>query len=267
MWCRWRRRPSGLPADEELATVTLERPPRRIEQPPPLGPSRSRSSTFAAARSSGKGPTRARRSICSQAAERSRRGGSTSGCRGPAAGGLLTLDEQRALLALSRSVRPPPRLARASGRGSLEHVIEVRWASGPADMRGAVLVREAVFCREQGVPKDEELDGLDDRALHLVALAPDGAVVGTPATPPRRRRREDRTGRGERRWRRRGIASRMLAMALAGARERGCRRARLASQLQATQLYEEAGFSVESEPFEEAGIPHVWMGRPVEARR
>jgi hypothetical protein len=30
--------PARAAADEELATVTLERPPRRIEQPPPLGP-------------------------------------------------------------------------------------------------------------------------------------------------------------------------------------------------------------------------------------
>ncbi|HWW91564.1 MAG TPA: hypothetical protein VNY35_12380 [Solirubrobacteraceae bacterium] len=30
--------PKPTVADEELATITLERPPRRIEQPPPLGP-------------------------------------------------------------------------------------------------------------------------------------------------------------------------------------------------------------------------------------
>jgi predicted GNAT family N-acyltransferase len=129
------------------------------------------------------------------------------------------------------------------------------------------MVREEVFCREQGVPKDEELDGLDERAFHLVALAPDGAVVGTLRLLLAGG--DAKIGRVAvtRRWRRRGIAARMLEMALAGARERGCRRARLASQLQATRLYEEAGFTVESEPFEEAGIPHVWMGRPLDARR
>jgi hypothetical protein len=30
--------PERTAADEELATITLERPSRRIEQPPPLGP-------------------------------------------------------------------------------------------------------------------------------------------------------------------------------------------------------------------------------------
>jgi predicted GNAT family N-acyltransferase len=126
------------------------------------------------------------------------------------------------------------------------------------------MVREEVFCREQGVPKEEELDGLDERALHLIALEPDGAVVGTLRLLLVGG--EAKIGRVavKRHWRRRGIASRMLEMALAGARERGCRRARLASQLQATRVYEEAGFAVESEAFEEAGIPHVWMGRPLE---
>jgi len=127
-------------------------------------------------------------------------------------------------------------------------------------------VREQVFCTEQGVSKVEELDGLDDQALHLVALEPDsGRVIGTLRLLVVGR--EAKIGRVavERRWRRRGIAARMLQMALAGARERGCRRARLASQLHATRLYEDAGFAVESEPFQEAGIPHVWMGRRLEA--
>jgi predicted GNAT family N-acyltransferase len=57
----------------------------------------------------------------------------------------------------------------------------------------------------------------------------------------------------------------MLAEALAEAQRRGCTRARLASQVEVVPLYERAGFAVESEVFEEAGIPHVWMGRPLGA--
>ena len=52
----------------------------------------------------------------------------------------------------------------------------------------------------------------------------------------------------------------MLELALAAAREQGCVRARLAAQLTATGVYRRAGFEVESEPFEDAGIQHVWMG-------
>jgi predicted GNAT family N-acyltransferase len=155
--------------------------------------------------------------------------------------------------------------ATSGARATRGHPIALRWATGPPDLRGAVSVREEVFCGEQGVPKDEEIDGLDDQALHLVALEPDGRVIGTLRLLVVAG--EAKIGRVavKRRWRRRGIASRMLQMALAEARERGCRRAGLASQLQATGLYEEAGFSVESEPFESAGIAHVWMGRALEA--
>jgi len=137
----------------------------------------------------------------------------------------------------------------------------VRWSTGPRDVRGALAVREEVFCREQGVPIAEELDGRDQEALHLVALGPgEDRVIGTLRLlfdGPR-----VKVGRVavERAWRGHGVASRMLEAALEKARERGCSEARLAAQTRATGVYERAGFAVESEPFEEAGITHVWMG-------
>lgn len=139
--------------------------------------------------------------------------------------------------------------------------IAIRWARGAEDVRGAVKVREQVFCREQGVRRAEEIDGRDEEALHVVALEAEGhRVIATL----RLLLDADRAKLGrvavEREWRQRGIASRMLELALAGARERGCVQVRLAAQLQATGLYRRAGFAVESEPFEEAGIAHVWMG-------
>jgi predicted GNAT family N-acyltransferase len=141
----------------------------------------------------------------------------------------------------------------------------LRWAATPEEVRDALRVREQVFCREQGVPRELEIDGRDGTALHLLAVEAEGErVIGTLRLL---------LGGGvakvgrvavERDWRRRGIASRMLDLALSRARERGFEQARLASQLDATGLYERAGFAVESEPFEEAGIAHVWMGRRLE---
>jgi predicted GNAT family N-acyltransferase len=141
----------------------------------------------------------------------------------------------------------------------------LRWAATPEEVRDALRVREHVFCREQGVPRELEIDGRDGTALHLLAVEAEAdRVIGTLRLL---------LGEGvakvgrvavEREWRRRGIASRMLDLALVRARERGFEQARLASQLDATGLYERAGFAVESEPFEEAGIAHVWMGRRLE---
>jgi predicted GNAT family N-acyltransferase len=139
---------------------------------------------------------------------------------------------------------------------------EIRWSLGPEDVAGAIVLREEVFCREQGVPVEEELDGRDDEALHLVAFDPSGQhVIGTLRLlfdgdlVKVGRVAVERASRGQ------GIAARMLEIALQEARGRGARRARLASQVEVIALYEDAGFRVESDVFEEAGIPHVWMGR------
>jgi len=145
--------------------------------------------------------------------------------------------------------------------------IDIRWASEPDDVPGAIAIREEVFCREQGVPYEEELDGLDESAEHLVALTPAGDGERVIATLRLLVNGHDaKIGRVavRRDWRRRGIAARMLQLALMRAHERGCRRARLAAQLDAVALYEQAGFAVESDEFQEAGIPHVWMGRRLE---
>jgi putative N-acetyltransferase (TIGR04045 family) len=143
-----------------------------------------------------------------------------------------------------------------------DHEIPIRWARGPEDVRGAFAVRERVFCEEQGVPREEEIDERDAHALHLVALDPEGRrVIGTLRLLVDTDRAKVGRVAVEREWRRRGIAARMLELALSRARELGCVRARLAAQLTATSVYRRAGFAVESEPFEEAGIQHVWMGQ------
>lgn len=140
--------------------------------------------------------------------------------------------------------------------------IELRWIADERDFDAALAIRVRVFCGEQGVPDDEEPDEHDAAALHLLALDGDRPVgtlrvlrSGDVARIGRVAVEADR--------RHRGIASRMLELALQRARAEGASSARLAAQVVATPLYERAGFAVESEPFEEAGIAHVWMGRPL----
>jgi predicted GNAT family N-acyltransferase len=143
-----------------------------------------------------------------------------------------------------------------------EREIAIRWATGPEDLRGALALRELVFCEEQGVPREEELDQHDQQARHVVALEQrSGGVIGTLRLLLESG--EAKIGRVAvaREWRRRGVALRMLELALDAARARRTARVRLAAQLDAVALYEKAGFAVESETFEEAGIAHVWMGQ------
>jgi predicted GNAT family N-acyltransferase len=146
--------------------------------------------------------------------------------------------------------------------------IAIRWSAGAADLRGAIAVREQVFCVEQGVPRSDEIDGRDEQALHLVAVErADGHVVATLRLLLEGGVAKVGRVAVQREWRRNGIASRMLQTALQEARRRGLAQARLAAQLDATDLYRRSGFAVESEPFEQAGIVHVWMGLSLSSQR
>jgi len=58
-------------------------------------------------------------------------------------------------------------------------VIEVRPARDESEVGAALALRHEVFCVEQGVSLEEELDGRDRDAAHLVVVDEDRAVVGT----------------------------------------------------------------------------------------
>jgi predicted GNAT family N-acyltransferase len=135
---------------------------------------------------------------------------------------------------------------------------EVRRMRGDAEMQDALALRHDVFCREQGVPPREELDGRDHEGLHLVAIA-DGRLVGTC-----RLLLVGSTAQFSRlavlaAYRRRGIATAMLELAEAEARAAGARRLVLHAQTYAQELYERAGYRPRGRVFVEAAIEHVAM--------
>ena len=137
--------------------------------------------------------------------------------------------------------------------------IQVRVASGDADMRGAFAVRQEVFIVEQGVPPELERDDADATAVHVVAS--DGtAVIGTARLT---RDGEARIGRVAVRpaWRRRGIAGLLLAALEAEARRLGIEEVGLHSQTYVQTLYERHGYAVTGPGFVEAGIDHVPMAK------
>lgn len=136
---------------------------------------------------------------------------------------------------------------------------DVRRASGPDEVAAAIALRAAVFVDEQGVPLEEDLDGRDGEALHLVAVADDGTVVGTcrlltDGTTLRLGRMAVAPAA-----RRRGLGLRLLELADAEAGASGAERTVLAAQLTALGLYERAGYTARGGVFLDAGIEHVWM--------
>lgn len=140
---------------------------------------------------------------------------------------------------------------------------EVSRALGPEDLAICMALREEVFMREQGVPEAEEYDGLDETAVHLLARL-DQAPAGTL-----RLRRVGDAGKIERvcvrrEMRRKGVATVLTRAALDElAHWPGLREARLSAQVQVVGLYEAFGFVARGPVYDDVGIPHRDMTRPL----
>ncbi|MBF6621666.1 MAG: GNAT family N-acetyltransferase [Patulibacter sp.] len=145
--------------------------------------------------------------------------------------------------------------------------VTLQWVERADQLRAAQALRVRVFCEEQGVPREVELDAGDAIARHAIAVAPDGQVVGTMRLLVRDH--VVKVGRVaiDREWRGRGIASRLLDRAMEYAQRQRVDALRLAAQTAAQRLYLKAGFRPVGEPFDEAGIEHVWMVREVVPRK
>lgn len=121
-------------------------------------------------------------------------------------------------------------------------------------------VRDEVFVREQGVPLELERDGEDPACTHVIARDASGSPVGTGRITP-----GGRIGRMAvlRAWRGRGVGDAMLRALLDHARERGLGEVQLHAQAQAIGFYSARGFFPTGGRFQEAGIEHQAMRRPL----
>jgi len=121
-------------------------------------------------------------------------------------------------------------------------------------------LRTVVFVEEQGVPLAEEIDGLDDRATHLIALDKSEVVATCRLLPDGTTIKLGRMVVAKAR-RREGIAAEMLRVADQEAVRLGGEQITLSAQTYATALYEQAGYVAYGEPFPDAGIEHIWMSK------
>lgn len=122
-------------------------------------------------------------------------------------------------------------------------------------------LRRAVFIEEQSVSEDEEWDGQDADALHLLALS-EGQPVGTARillhgdTGKIGRVCVLRQARGS------GLGAALILAALDVLRKRpGIVRAKLGAQTHAIGFYEKLGFAAFGPIYDDAGIPHRDMSR------
>lgn len=141
--------------------------------------------------------------------------------------------------------------------------IIVRQATTKEEHAALRKLRHQVFVREQGVPPELEVDELDAVAHHAIASNGD-EVVGTgrlvimangEALIGRMVVRAD--------LRRKGIGGRLLKFLEEAARALGAPEATLHAQSYVSAFYLRHGYKEEGEPFEEAGIQHILMRKPL----
>jgi predicted GNAT family N-acyltransferase len=145
---------------------------------------------------------------------------------------------------------------------AMPHEIRIVAIETPAQMRQAHAIRRRVFIEEQHVPEEIEMDADDAHAFHALATM-DGRAVGCG----RYVAHGDYVKIGRMavlaELRTRGIGRRILEFLMQTARERGYRRAVLHAQLSAEGFYLKNEYTPVGDVFEEAGIPHRKMERPL----
>lgn len=124
-------------------------------------------------------------------------------------------------------------------------------------------LRTNVFVYEQGIIEEDELDGKDYNAYHLVAIKKD-IVVGYLRILTQEAQDELWLGRMciAKSARREGLAKKMLELAIRFINEKtewNNRIIKLSGQCYAQGLYEKVGFKSIGEPYDEVGIDHIEM--------
>ena len=140
-------------------------------------------------------------------------------------------------------------------------MLNVTTAQTQEELTRCFAVRHAVFCVERGVSPSIERDGWDTLSpgVSHFLIREEGADIGAL-----RCRYEDGAAIIQRfcvlkEHRGRGCAREALAAVEGYCKARGVRRIELDAKFEVRGFYEKCGYAAVSEPFEEAGIPHVKM--------
>lgn len=135
--------------------------------------------------------------------------------------------------------------------------------AGPEDRAEIAALRTRVFVDEQGVPQEIEQDDADAWAVHVLSRDDAGRVVATgrllvrSASATIGRMAADASVRGS------GHGAAVLAELHRQAALRGVTEVELHAQVSARGFYERAGYTAVGEEYDEAGIRHITMRRPM----
>ncbi|MGW3328273.1 GNAT family N-acetyltransferase [Streptomyces virginiae] len=154
----------------------------------------------------------------------------------------------------------------------VEGTVEVRVAVSEEDLKSCFAVRSEVFVVEQSVPESIEYDAYDADAVHVLAVDADGAALGTgrllygpaalgktgdPTVGSLGRLAVAKSARGL------GVGVALVRAIEAEAARRGLTAVDLGAQTHALGFYERLGYVAYGPEFQDAGIPHRAMRRPL----
>ncbi|SDC79784.1 Predicted N-acyltransferase, GNAT family [Terribacillus halophilus] len=131
-------------------------------------------------------------------------------------------------------------------------------AENSIQQQDAFQVRTLVFVEEQKVPADLEIDELENESIHFVGYEDD--VPGAAG----RMRLVDGYAKMERicirkEFRGKQFGHKLMWAMEEEAKKHGMQKAKLNAQTRAIPFYERLGYTVVSEEFMDAGIPHKTM--------
>jgi predicted GNAT family N-acyltransferase len=132
-------------------------------------------------------------------------------------------------------------------------------------LQDAFQIRKSVFVEEQNVPIEEEIDAFDEieKATHFVVYNDKNSPVGTG-----RFRKLMDYGKIERicilpEYRNSGVGKQLMEYIIQFAKQVGVVKVKLNAQTHALPFYEKLGFTVNSNEFLDAGIPHKAMEKEI----
>jgi YbgC/YbaW family acyl-CoA thioester hydrolase len=167
---------------------------------------------------------------------------------------------------ISQTSRPVPEALRNAFMAleAGEPMVEMKVGTWAELGQDAGQVRNEVFVEEQKIPKKLEWDAADADAVHAVAYNRLGMPLATGRYlpyPAAGRAGVVKVGRMavKRVMRGAGVGREVLFALMDAARKRGEHEVVLHAQRSAETFYARLGYTVNGEPFEEAGIPHIEM--------
>ena len=139
-------------------------------------------------------------------------------------------------------------------------MLDIKVATTQAEFFGLARLRLQVFVDEQKVAPMLEIDQLDDTAIEVVALK-DEKVIGTARVLDSKDHNQGIIGRlaVDQNYRHDRIATNLLAFCEDIIRNQGKKNVMLHAQYYIRHFYQEKGYQLVGQPFDEDGILHQEM--------